>query len=501
MKKLFFIFAAAITVYSCSLRDSWGETYRKEYAAYPYVNDGGYADSDGGQGMPAQGNSHEDFSDNPFIKTSENAVSTFSVDADGAAYSAMRAYVNHEMRPPAGAVRIEEYLNYFTFDYPEPEEGESVAINAETGECPWAEGHLLLRLGLKGKSMTASQMPKSNYVFLVDVSGSMYGSDRIELVKRGLISMVDILNQDDRVSIITYSGSVKRLLESTLVSDAATIKNAISQLVASGATNGGDALKMAYKEASDYFIEGGNNRIIMCTDGDFNVGVTSTEEILKIVEENASKGIYMTVCGFGWGNWNDSMMETISNRGNGTCQYIDNEMEMVKVFVNERSKLIAVASDTKVQLSFDVGNIDSYRLIGYENRVMAARDFEDDSKDAGEIGAGQTITAVYELVPTSTLSQGAHIAKFDVRYKESLTKDSKPLSIDISASQALRSDNLNLAAGIAAYGMVLRDSPHKGSCTFTLAKDLVNDAQKGSFSGDSLVRELSDLIELASKAR
>ena len=272
--------------------------------------------------------------ENDFVKVSEQPVSTFSVDADGAAYSYMRRCINSGFLPDANSVRIEEFLNYFTFDYNDPSGEESLGINAELGDCPWAEGHKLLRLGLKGKSMKDSEIPDANYILLIDTSGSMQGSDRIELLKTGLCNMIDYMRPDDRIAIITYSGSVKKLLESTLVKDASAIKKAIRGLKASGSTAGGEAMKMADEEAVEHYAEGGNNRIIMCTDGDFNVGVSSTSALVEMVESYLEKGIYLSIMGFGTGNFQDARMEDLSNHGNGTYTYIDSEEEMMKVFVN-----------------------------------------------------------------------------------------------------------------------------------------------------------------------
>ena len=422
-----------------------------------------------------EGDRFDELVDNPFIKTSEQNVSTFSIDADGAAYGYMRKMLTMNQLPTASAVRIEEYLNYFTFNYDDPVGEHTVAINSEVGPCPWNQGHLLMRLGLKGKPMNLNQTPAANFVFMVDVSGSMDSNDKIELLKRCLMTLVDNLRPTDRVSIITYASKVEKLIGSTPANEAKKIKNAISKLNARGSTAGGKAMKMAYEEALAHFIEGGNNRVIMGTDGDFNVGVTSTDALLEMVQNYADKGVYLTVCGFGSGNLNDSMMETISNKGNGTYQYIDSELEMVKVFVHENSKFYSVANDTKVQVTFDPEKIDSYRLIGYENRVMSNEDFENDKKDAGEIGAGQTITALYELVPVTTEDKDQQIAVFDVRYKKTLGTDSILLSEKVHTLKEPKSDQkeLSFAAGIAAYGMILRNSKYKGTADFNLAYELV----------------------------
>lgn len=450
------------------------------------------------------GDKFEEYEDNPFIKTADKNVSTFSVDSDGASYAVMRKYISQEYVPNPSSVRIEEFLNYFTFDYPEPEGDHQVAINSEIGPCPWAPEHRLLRLGIKGRTIPEAELPASNFVFLVDVSGSMNSNDKLPLLKTSLETMVDYLRPEDRISLITYSGSVKKVLESTPASESAKIKSAIRKLSSGGSTAGGAALEMAYNEALANFIIGGNNRVIMGTDGDFNVGVTSSEALTELVSGYADKGIYLTVCGFGSGNLNDAMMESISNRGNGTYEYIDNEAELTKVFVNEKSEFFAVANDAKIQITFDPAMVESYRLIGYENRLLSKEDFEDDKKDAGEIGSGQTITALYEIVPADGYAADAVCGTFDFRYKKSLDSASVPLSVDFAASsgdvkasssELKASDNLSFAAGIAAYGMLLRESPYKGEATYQMAKEL---AQSGlSYDPYGYRTELISLIDKA----
>ena len=454
--------AASAALVSCSVG-----SLDKGYPEYSSPVGGDYVPDEPG------GDRYDEIVENDFINTADEPVSTFSVDCDGASYANMRRYIlESNMLPPASAVRIEEFLNYFTFDYPEPEEGKTLALNSEIYACPWNAEHQLLRLGIKGKSL--SKRPASNFVFLVDVSGSMNTDDKLPLLKSSLKTLVTRLDPKDRVSIITYSGTVKKLLESTLASDAKTINSAIDKLVASGSTNGGDAMRMAYEEALENYIEGGNNRVVMGTDGDFNVGVTSTEALVEMVESYARNGIYLTVCGFGRGNLNDSMIENITNAGNGTYEYIDSEDEMTKVFVNDFGKFFAVANDVKAQITFDSTKVKSYRLIGYENRVLSNEDFENDEKDASEIGAGQTITALYELVMAETEPVwGAPVGNFDVRYKESLGSESILLSEELpSVSEEKLSANMALAAACASYGMVLRDSKYKGTSTFSLAEDL-----------------------------
>lgn len=434
--------------------------------------------------IPGEGDKFEDFADNPFVDVSKEPTSTFSVDADGASYAIMRRYLTNGWNISPSSVRIEEFLNYFTFDYPSPTGSDAVAINAEVGDCPWNTEHKLVRLGLKGKELKADETPLANFVFLVDVSGSMSSDDKLELLKSGLIELLYQLNPDDRISLITYSGEVQKLLESTPVREADRIKKAIKKLRADGCTAGGEALKMAYKEALANYDPAKNNRIIMGTDGDFNVGVTSTDALVEMVESYAKKGIYMTCLGFGTGNLNDAMMEKISNSGNGNYYYIDCENEMMKVFVHERERFVSVANDTKCQVTFNPELVSQYRLIGYENRVMSNEDFEDDTKDAGEIGAGQTITALYEIVLNSDRNEDETIADktfatFDVRYKKSLDGSSHPLQRQLSYGEIftkqMRSPDYNFAAGVAAYGMILRESPYKGTANYDLAKRLIGD--------------------------
>ena len=466
--------ALSLLAVSCSVDDGI------EDSGIPNGYYSGLAD-EGITPRPSAGGKFDSNDDNPFVSTADEPTSTFSVDADGASYAIMRRYMSDsywQLDPKS--VRIEEFLNYFTYDYAQPSDDNAIAINAEVGECPWNDSHRLLRLGIKGKELKADEVPLANYVFLIDVSGSMEGADRLELLKSGLTELLAHLQKDDRISIITYAGEVRKLLESTPVSEAPKIRKAIQQLSASGYTPGAAAMVMAYEEALTNFDPKKNNRIIMGTDGDFNVGVTSTEALVEMVESYAKKGIYLTCLGFGMGNLNDAMMEQISNHGNGTYHYIDSEEEMMKVFVHERERFVSVANDVKCQLTFNPDVIDSYRLIGYENRLLKNEDFADDKKDAAEIGAGQTITALYELVPAADSNADETLATFDCRYKTALGAESIPLQRVVSAgelyTQQARSQDFSLAAGIAAYGMLLRESPYKGDATYEMALKLVNES-------------------------
>ena len=457
-----------------------------------------YYGMDGNIDCPGSGgDKYDQIVENPFVKTADENVSTFSVDADGASYANMRRYLMEGMLPDKNSVRTEEFLNYFTFDYPDPADGKTVAINSETGVCPWNSEHYLLRLGIKGKSVPESEVPQANFVFLIDISGSMDSDDKLPLLKNSLMTLVDYLRPTDRISIVTYAGGVEKILESTPVSEASTIKKAIKKLSAYGSTSGGAGMKMAYEEAKAYFKKGGNNRVIMGTDGDFNVGVTDTDELKEMVQDYAKGGIYLTCCGFGRGNLNDSMMETVSNWGNGTYEYIDSEGEMTKVFVNERSKFYSVANDSKCQVTFDKDMVEAYRLIGYENRKLENDDFENDDKDAGEIGAGQTITALYEIIPGKSFEAGKSVAKFDFRYKESIGSQSIALSDDVMAQSSDQlSENLSFAAGVAAYAMLLRNSEYKGKASFDMATELVKAGQGKDPHGYR-----KQLLELIAKAK
>lgn len=485
--------AMSLCVVGCSTADE--DVSYEGYKLYSL------ADNDMIEMPEAGGDKFEDFTDNPFVKTSKEPVSTFSVDADGASYAIMRRHLADGYNIAPASVRIEEFLNYFTFNYASPKGDESVAINAEVGDCPWNPNHHLLRLGIKGRELTTSEMPRANFVFLVDVSGSMASSDKLDLLKRGLTELLYQLNPDDRISLITYSGEVKKLLESTSVRNADKIKKAISKLNADGCTAGGKALKMAYEEALANYDPKCNNRVVMGTDGDFNVGVTNTDELVEMVESYARKGIYMTCLGFGLGNLNDAMMEKISNSGNGTYHYIDCENEMMKVFVHERNQFVSVANDSKCQVSFNPDVVSEYRLIGYENRVMSKEDFENDKKDAGEIGAGQTITALYEIVLKDDKPEGfanQSFFTFDFRYKKMLDGPSRPLQLKMDAGRIFekyeRPDDFYFAAGVAAYGMILRDSPYKGDASIEMAKKLVK--QGLSFDPNGYRAELLKIMDI-----
>lgn len=461
MNKQFFSLIAftALLCLSCSKKDSsdwWG-------------------DYEGGSPNTEK---YDDYGENPFVNTADEAVSTFSIDADGASYCVMRRFVNLGQLPPKASVRIEEYINYFTFDYQEPTDNENVALNSEVSTCPWTPNHYLLRLGIKGKVIPENELPNSNFVLLIDVSGSMDSNDKLGLLKVGFKQMLDEMRPTDRIAIVTYAGKVEVLLNSTFCDEKDKIKQAIDRLQASGSTAGGAGIQMAYEIAEQNFIPDGNNRIILGTDGDFNVGISSKEELVEFIKQKRKSGVYLTVLGVGTGNLNDAMMEQLANNGNGNYEYIDNVKQIKKVFVYEKSKFYTIAKDSKVQVTFNTETVKAYRLIGYENRVMNNEDFEDDSADAGEIGAGQTITAIYELV-LSDAAAAAPFGNFDFRYIKPHETQSRLLNHTVEYSVtpiSQSSENMRFAAAITCFGLQMKQSAYKGNSSKSMVLDLGTNA-------------------------
>ncbi len=449
----------------------------------PVTYRGSEFDGDIPGGVAGVGDKFTDYGENPFIKTNEKTVSTFSIDADGASYVIMRKYVSQGRSFPKEAVRIEEFINYFTFDYPEPDEG-SVSLNTETSDCPWKEGHKLLRIGLKGKSIPESMLPKSNFVFLIDVSGSMKSRDKLELLKEGFKIFTDRMTAEDRIAIVTYAGSDKVVLQSTPGSEKDKIKAAIDKLRSGGSTAGASGIRTAYKSAGENFIPEANNRVILGTDGDFNVGISSKDELVKLIEDERDGGIYLTVLGVGTGNLNDAMMEQLADNGNGTYEYIDNTEQLQKVFVYEAAKFHAMAKDCKIQVVFNPFTVESYRLIGYENRVMDNKDFRNDSADAGEIGASQTITALYEIEPKIYNQYNQpYYATVEMRYMDTdagVIREFKHHLLPDRNTFSASSENMRFAAAVAGYGMLLKGSAYKGNLT---KSDIINWAS-GAMSFD-----------------
>ena len=437
---------------------------------------------------------YKDYEENPFIKVDDQPVSTFSVDADGGSYANMRRFLYLGQTPPSASVRIEEYINYFTFDYKEPAAGENVSLESEISRCPWNTDHYLMRIGMKGKTIPENELPNSNYVFLIDVSGSMNSSDKLGILKTGFKTMVDNLRDQDRIAIVTYAGQAAVLLQSTYGDEKETIKDAIDKLGAGGSTAGAAGINTAYEIAEENFIPDGNNRVILGTDGDFNVGPSSTDELVSMIEEKRESGIYLTVLGVGQGNLNDHMMEQIANKGNGNYEYIDNAKQIQKVFNYELGKFYTVAKDSKIQITFNPDRVDSYRLIGYENRKLNNEDFENDSTDAGEIGSSQTITGLYELVLKDGSATGK-FAQFDFRYKKPDETESRLMSHEINNTPTEMdnaTENMRFLEAITGFGLLMKQSAYKG----TASKEMVLKFGKSalSFDPNGYRQEFADLV-------
>lgn len=462
--------------------------------------------------------------ENGFKNVTNNPLSTFSIDVDNASYSNVRRFINSGSLPPADAVRIEEMINYFRYEYPEPNGEHPFSVHTEMAVCPWNEKNLLMQVGLRGKSINKASLPPSNIVFLIDVSGSMSDENKLPLLKSAFGLLVNELRQQDHVAIVVYAGAAGLVLESTPGNQKETIMRSIDNLEAGGSTAGGAGLKLAYNEAQKHFIKGGNNRIILATDGDFNVGESSNGGMERLVEEKRDLGIFITVLGFGMGNIKDDKMEIIADKGNGNYSYIDNLQEARRVLVREfGGTLFTIAKDVKFQLEFNPVNVESYRLIGYENRLLNDEDFNDDTKDAGEMGSGHMVTALYEIVPTgagkapsidplkyqSALMKGKKVNDYSdelltikVRYKKPDGLTSMLLERPVIAERnniLESSDNLRFAAAVAEFGMVLRESEFKGSSTLDGAVRLAKSA-KGN-DEDGYRGELIRLIETARDMR
>jgi Ca-activated chloride channel family protein len=420
---------------------------------------------------------YRDYPENPFLLTRDYPVSVFSVDADGASYANARRFIMEGATVPPASVRVEEFLNYFTYDYAEPSPGESVSLQSELYACPWADGHHLLRLGLKGKHVADADLPPANYVFLVDVSGSMSPADRLPLLKEGLALLVDALRPVDRVAIVTYGGRAGISLPSTPCVDKSRLKAEIARLGTKGATAGAAGIERAYEEALAHYIPGGNNRVILGTDGDFNVGLSSTDALVAMIRDKRASGIHLTVLGVGRGNLNDEMMEQLADNGNGNYEYIDSPRQLAKIFTEERARFYTVARDCKLRLTLDSTRVTAYRLIGYENRLLVDDQFADDRADAGEIGVDQTVTALYELILDETAPPAPAIATLEARYKQGAQSLSRLLLLTVDGAPVLSpSPDARFAAAVAGAAMILKRSRHQGDLSWTMVADLASTA-------------------------
>jgi Ca-activated chloride channel family protein len=466
--------------------------------------------------------SYDHVEDNPFVPVATDPRSTFSIDVDTAGYALVRRHLLGESRlPPKGAVRIEELVNYFSYTYPEPEADRPFSVQTEVASAPWAPAHRLVRIGIKGRHVEPRDIPGTNLVFLIDVSGSMEDPNKLPLLKRGLSLLVEQLDERDKVSIVVYAAASGLVLPATRGSDKSTIVAALERLEAGGSTNGGEGIQLAYRTAAEHFVRGGINRVILATDGDFNVGVTSQSELVELIRERARAGVFLSVLGFGGGNYNDSMLEKLADKGNGNYAYVDTLSEARKVLVEQATgTLITIAKDVKVQIEFNPRRVEAFRLIGYENRVLAHRDFADDAKDAGEIGADHTVTALYEIVPPGAAARGglrvppddplkyqapgslsaaaAHGELGTVKLRYKLPDGDKSELIEVvvrdRGEAAQPSADFRFAAAVAEFGMLLRNSPHKGSSSYDQVLSLAS-----AVSQDQRRREFIELVDKAKR--
>ena len=457
--------------------------------------------------------------ENGFKSVADTPLSTFSIDVDPASYSNMRRFINRGELPPADAIRTEELVNYFSYDYPKPTGNDPVKITVEAGTCTWNTAHRLVRIGLKAKEIPTEQLPASNLVFLIDVSGSMWGANRLDLLKSSLKLLVNNLRNKDKVAIVTYAGSAGVKLEATSGGDKQKIREAIDELTAGGSTAGGAGIHLAYQIAKKNFISDGNNRIILCSDGDFNVGVSSAEGLEQLIEKERKSGVHLTVLGYGMGNYKDKKIQVLAEKGNGNHAYIDNLQEANRVLVGEfGATLHTVAKDVKLQVEFNPSQVQAYRLIGYESRLLKDEDFNNDAKDAGDMGAGHTVTAFYEVIPAGVKNE--YVGKVDdLKYQKKEKMTLKPTGSDELLTVKLRykasdkdvsrkmelpfvdnkgdsvSSDFRFASAVAMFGQLLRDSDFKGTADYDkvikLAKQGLNNDERG------YRREFIRLVEAA----
>ena len=479
----------------------------------------------GGRGWPVYPSrdfnteAYDRIDDNSFRRVAQDPLSTFSIDVDTASYANVRRFLNGGSLPPRDAVRIEELINYFRFDYPRAASDVPFSVHTEIASCPWNPKHRLALIGLQARPLDAEPLPARNLVFLLDVSGSMMPPNRLPLIRTAMRMLVDTLDERDRIAIVVYAGASGLVLPSTSGAEKEKIHQAIAGLEAGGSTNGAAGITLAYKVAQDQFVKGGINRVILATDGDFNVGVTNQGDLTRLIEEKRASGIFLSVLGVGDDNLKDSTLEKLADRGNGNYAYLDSLHEARKVLVREAgATLVTVAKDVKIQVEFNPANVAAYRLIGYENRLLRNQDFNDDKKDAGEIGAGHTVTALYEIVPpgadvdvpsvdplkyqrpstqapTTSSAARDELMTVKLRYKAPDGDESRLFSVPVKNRTSELSENVGFAAAVAEFGMVLRQSEHRGASTLQDAASLGR-RFRGADS-DGYRAEFVRLIELA----
>ena len=517
---------------SCVKELKTGEVAKKE-AGRASANVGVVASTDMSVAQPSpmanterreemQGNTeaYSHLEENPFFEAARAPLSTFSIDVDTASYSNTRRFLKDGQLPPKDAVRIEELVNYFSYDYPQPVGDAPFSVTAEISEAPWNPSHRLVHIGLQGKRIATEDMPPANLVFLLDVSGSMNDERKLPLVKSAMRMLAEQMTARDRVAMVVYAGSSGLVLPATSGDRKGEILAAIDRLEAGGSTNGGEGIQLAYKIAQENFIKNGVNRVILATDGDFNVGVTSEGDLVRLIEEKRQSGVFLSVLGFGTGNVKDSTMEKLADKGNGNYAYIDSLGEARKVLGEQiGGTLFTIAKDVKIQVEFNPKQAAAYRLIGYENRLLRDQDFNDDTKDAGEIGAGHTVTALYEVVPfgqkfenpgidplkyqqpvqSSEMANSNELMTVKLRYKEPAQEQSKLVSVSLADSKAKltsASENFKFASAVAAFGMLLRDSKYKADASYNKVLELARASTGADAQGYR-----SEFIQLVETAR
>ena len=469
--------------------------------------------------QPSNAESYSAIDEAPFQSPSKTPLSTFSIDVDTASYSNVRRMITNGQIPPKDSIRIEELLNYFSYDYPQPQINAPFSVNTDVIQAPWNPQHKLVKIGLKGKQL--QEVPPSNLVFLIDVSGSMNSPNRLPLVQRSLCLLTQQLTNNDRVTLVVYAGNAGMVLPPTSGDRKAEIFDAIDRLRAGGSTAGGAGIELAYKEAQKSFIKGGNNRVILATDGDFNVGASSDAEMIRLIESHRDKGIFLTILGFGMNNYKDSKLEQLADRGNGNYAYIDTYNEAKKVLSTDlRGTLFTIAKDVKIQVEFNPNNVQAYRLIGYENRALKDQDFNNDRKDAGEIGAGHSVTALYEIIPpgitpnvklptvddlkyqipkvSEKLSNPYELMQVKLRYKQPMSDTSELISQTVSDQFRMTSFSrptidTQFASAVTMFGMLLRDSEFKGNTSIQQILELAK-ASKGT-DKEGYRQEFIQLVE------
>ena len=466
--------------------------------------------------------SYPQYIENAFLPVIEQPLSTLSIDVDTASYANVRRFLRQNQLPPRDAVRIEELINYFSYNYPAPRGDEPFAANIEVATSPWNPRNRLVRIGLKGREIARDKRPPSNFVFLIDVSGSMSPAERLPLIKQSLRLLVKRMNASDRVAIVVYASSSGTVLESTSCEQKEKILEAIERLEAGGSTNGGEGIQRAYALAGEHFIKGGVNRVILCTDGDFNVGITDQGQLIQLIQDKAKGGVFLSALGVGDDNFKDALMQKLADKGNGNYHYIDSLEEAQKVLVEQMNgTLVTIAKDVKIQVEFNPEVVGSYRLIGYEKRVLANADFNDDTKDAGEIGAGHTVTALYEVVPAGAEMRpvvdglkyqpvpkveprrpgngNKEMLTLKLRYKKpdgETSRLSEFVVMDQGYTFNRASIDFQFAAAVAGYGMVLKDSTYKGTASFGSILEMAEAAK-----GNDVEGYRSEFITLVKQAR